>query len=57
MVSYCYEEVFDVYLVLVGAGVLFVPVVHLPLAPPLLSVAGVTAVLQGLWRRQIHSLL
>ena len=45
------------YLVLVWTGVLFVPVVHLPLAPPLLSVACIPAVLQRLWRGEIHSAL
>ena len=45
------------YLVLVGTRVLLVPVVHLAFAPPLLGVARVPAVLQGLWRRQIHSVL
>ena len=45
------------HLVLVWTGVLFVPIVHLPLAPPLLSVACVPAVLQRLWRGEIHSAL
>ena len=45
------------YLVLVWTGVLFVPIVHLPLAPPFLRVACVPAVLQRLWRGEIHSAL